>query len=484
MPVETQHSDYILNAPKWKKCRIIGSEGEDEVKDAGTMFLPRLGGQQDGLPINNDSDSSYQSFKERATFFPATARSVEGITGAVFRKDPIVSFPESKKSYLDSVGNEGEDLVSVSKRVLTNVMVVGRHGVLLDIPENAKANEEPFFAEYCAESILNWRTTKIGGKKTLTMVVLKESTRVPSIDDKFALVVQDKIRVLYLGNPQDDGKNTRIYYMELWVKIKKDSKEKYVLESTHTPNIRGKVLEYIPFVFFSDKGLSTDVSKSPIIDIVNINISHYKGSADLEHGLHYVALPVAWVAGFPVNTRLLIGSGVAWVSENPDAKAGYMEFTGKGLGAISDRLAHKEAQMAVLSARMLESPKKAAESADTHRIIKSGEESVIASMAGTISSGFTVLLSWAAEWMGLPIDDISVELNKDYTNIEMSPQMLTALMAALQGGNISKNTWIYNLQRGELLPDGRTIEEELDLIDAFPPMPNRSSDILDGVPPA
>lgn len=480
MPVDTKHPKYIVNASKWKKCRLIGEGSEDDVKDAGTDFLPMLGGAQEGV-ITIDDITAYNNYKNRGSLFPAAARSVEGISGAVFRKDPIVIFPESKKEYLDRIGNDGTDLFNVAKRLFKNVLIVGRHGMLLDLPKNAKANAEPFLVGYTAESIINWRTEKVNGKETLTMVVLKEESLIKDPADSYNSILEEKIRVLHLGNPDNDNKNVPVYYMDLWVKLKKDGKDIYVLEDTKIPTIRGKKLDYIPFVFFSATGLSPNVVQSPILGIVNINISHYMSTADLEHGLHKVALPVAWVAGFPIDTRLLIGASTAWVSEDPSAKAGYLEFTGKGLGAINDRLQQKESQMAMLGARMLETQKKAVESADTHRIRKGGEESITASLAGTVSKGLCMMLSWAVEWMGVPSGEVSVELNKDYTNIEMSPQMLIALMSALQSGNISKDTWIYNLQRGELLPDGRTVEEELDLIDENISMPSSNDSDLDEI---
>ena len=42
----------------------------------------------------------------------------------------------------------------------------------------------------------------------------------------------------------------------------------------------------------------------------------------------------------------------------------------------------------------------------------------------------------------------------------MSPEMLTALVRALQGGTVSSRTFFDNLQRGEIVEAGRTFEDE------------------------
>lgn len=477
MPVHTPHPTYAKAAEKWKRQRLI-VEGEDPVKEAGTVFLPMLEGQNK-MSFGTDSGNSYESYKLRASFFAATGRTVEGIEGAVFRKDPVIEFPESRKDFLDSVGKEGTPLYTFAKKVFNNNLTVGRHGVLLDIKEGASAVDAPYMVGYIAESILNWRTAKVDGKEQVVMVTLKENTLLPDPEDPFTMIEKKTIRALHLGKLNEElvgasNAEKLYYYVEIWEKVegkKAKSDEEYTLSKTIIPTIRGKKLNYIPFIFFGPKELSANIQKSPIADIVSINESHYRTSADLEHGRHFTALPTAWVAGFPIDTELLIGSTTAWVSEDPSANAGFLEFTGQGLGALEKALEHKEAQMAVLGARLLEEPKKSVESADTHMIRKGGEESVTASLSRTTSAGFTQLLLWSAEWMGVPTTDISCELNRDYSSVEMSPQMLMALMAALQSGHLSQDTWIYNLKRGEILPEGRTPEEELDLILEHPPVP-------------
>jgi len=55
-------------------------------------------------------------------------------------------------------------------------------------------------------------------------------------------------------------------------------------------------------------------------------------------------------------------------------------------------------------------------------------------------------------------------LNRDFVSGKMSAQDITALLQALQAGKISIDTFLYNLQRGEILPEMRTIEDEKLLI--------------------
>jgi len=477
MPVDSKHPEYKEHIDGWHRCRMLVA-GSDKVKQAAEFFLPRLGGQDSIM---------YAAYKDRATFYAAAARTVEGLNGVVFRKQPSIAFPESKLDLLEQVTSDGAPLLSSLQSTFSNLLTVGRHGCLLDF-ETFNGAIEPYIAAYTAESILNWRASReVDGKHKLTMVVLKEDTYEVDQDDPFKLNDVELIRTLQLLTRDElevitqsavdafaVASTQRVYTVIEWRKSNKSSaKEEWFISSVRQPIIRGKTLDYIPFVFFSPRELTPACAKSPIADICDLNVSHYRTSADLEHGRHFTALPTPWVAGFDSGLTLRIGSETAWVSEDPNAKAGYLEFTGQGLASLEKALDQKEAQMSVMGARLLETPKKAAEAADSHRQRRVGEDSIVASIAATVSDGYTRLLTWMAEWMAVSQEEISVELNTDYSNLPMDHNTLNALVAALQAGRISYDTFIYNLARGELLPEGRTAEEELNLIELESPQPAR-----------
>src|SRR4029079_17254264 len=92
----------------------------------------------------------------------------------------------------------------------------------------------------------------------------------------------------------------------------------------------------------------------PLADIITANLDHYRLDADFKHGLHFAALPTAWVSGFDKATPLRIGSSAAWVSDIPGATAGFLEFSGAGLAYIEKAMEKVERRMALLDARMLE----------------------------------------------------------------------------------------------------------------------------------
>ena len=98
-------------------------------------------------------------------------------------------------------------------------------------------------------------------------------------------------------------------------------KVKWVLFEARVPLRLGKALPLIPFVFQCPKHSLPDVDRMPLNDLMVLNLDHYRLDADFKHGLHYTALPTAWVSGFDKSATLRIGSSTAWVSETPGAYA-------------------------------------------------------------------------------------------------------------------------------------------------------------------
>ena len=65
-------------------------------------------------------------------------------------------------------------------------------------------------------------------------------------------------------------------------------------------------------------------------------------------------------------------------------------------------------------------------------------------------------------WM---IQRLAWQLNKDLVAAGMEPQMLTALVATWLQNGISYETFLYNLQKGEIMRPLVSVEEELALIE-------------------
>lgn len=267
------------------------------------------------------------------------------------------------------------------------------------------------------------------------------------------------------------------YSVELWQRRptgKRRGKDWQLVRSV-TPQRRGQPLEAIPFVFHGPTHSRAQVEKPPISDLVAANLDHYRLKVDFKHGMHFTALPTAWVSGFDKGAELRIGATTAWVTETPGASAGFLEFKGEGLGTFEKALDRSERLMTVLGSRLLETQKRVSESAEALALRQAGESSIIGCLAVAVTASLNDVLRWVYWWHSteaLPEDvspeHLRYELNTDFEAAPLGANELTALVAAWQQGAISRDTLLHNLRAGELLPPVRTNEQEVELIGKEP----------------
>jgi hypothetical protein len=371
------------------------------------------------------------------------------------------------------VSMSGLSLHQFAEMVAEEVIKIGRCGVLVDHPPMTEAmtlaqaqslGMRPYMRMYDAESIINWRTDRIAGAETLTLVVLEEEREVKK--DEFEVKCEKIWRVLDLTNG--------IYRQRLF---EKNDRGEFVAYAEVFPQSQGKPIARIPFEFFGVRDNSACVDKPPLLDLVDVNLSHYRTTADYEHGLHFTGLPTPVVTGFysdEQSAQMRIGSGTAWLLPDPAAKAFYLEFSGQGLSELREALRAKEAMMATLGARILAPEKRQVETAQTAAIHRAGENSVLASIAQSISIGLTHCLEWMANWAGYD-PEVSVRLNKDYLPNSMTYQDVQALVQSWQAGAISHETLFDNLVKGEIIREDVSFDDEkerIELVTAGLPAPS------------
>lgn len=478
MPVNTTHPEYDANLCAWSRARDVIA-GEDAVKSAGERYLPRLESQ---------TDEEYDAYRARASFYNATARTADAFLGLVFRRPPFVKLPDKfcaigkgLAEFCNDADMLGTPLASYAKNVVKEVVVVGRAGTLVDW--EGENENRVYVSLYAVENILNWRVERINGRNVLTLVVLYEPTggkvEPAQGEEDFGSKTREQIRVLKLVAGEMNSENKRMSYscqVDLWQREEKKSKREqreWKLVETRIPLRLGKPLPLVPFVFHSPRHFMPDVEKLPLADVIGVNLDHYRLDADYKHGMHFTALPTAWVSGFDKSSTLRIGSSTAWVTETPGATAGFLEYTGQGLTTFERAMDRDEGLMAVLGARLLESQKKVGETAQAIELRQSGENSILGNIANSVSASLTQMLRWAYWWNSTEAspDDVTneqiiMELNTDFSTKGMSAQELTAVVSAWQNGALSRDSMLQLFRRGEILPEGRTNEDETNLIQA------------------
>lgn len=436
MPITDPHPEHLAASSLWARMRDCAA-GEDAVKARRQEYLPRPGGQ---------SERAYRAYLARAVWYGATERTLNGLAGAIFRHPPVVEAPDALARQLDTIAADGGPFEVLAQSVTREALLTGRAGLLAD--RAADANGNPYLALYPSESILNWESALLHGRQRLTRLVLRED--------------MERCRELLLDT-------TGQYRVRLW-RRKSRQAGTYEIAQEHRPTRAGQPLDFIPFTFVGARGLSPAVEKPPLADLAGMNLAHYRNSADYEQSLFLTGQPTPWIAGrLEARERpTSIGSGTIW--HLPEGcSVGMLEFTGAGLAALRQAMLDKEARMVQLGARLLEAPKRTAETAEAVRLRGEAEASSLSILAGTVGRGLTRALRHIAWWQGLEPEAVTVRLNRDFVEARLTAPDILALVESWQKGAISRRTLYDNLRDGEVLPPDRDFDEEQRLIETDQP---------------
>jgi len=417
-------------------------DGERRVKEKGDRYTPKLEG-------HIDKPTLYAQYKAFGILYNVLHRTRQGLKGAIVRKPLDIDFPEGKKELLDDIMITGASFNDLSREVCDDVIGYGRCGALVDIYEDTQL---PYVAFYKTMSILDWPKSK----KDKQEITLQEMIEETNSDDE--LVEIEQRRKLEL-----DGAGR--YCVSVYRKAS-DTDDTWVLhEGPIYPKYKGKTLDYIPFVFFGSSNNTPEPSRPPLLDLLSLSKGHWKLTVAYQYALNLTGLPTPCFAGFEFEEGAVtpLGSGASYHTADAQAKSWFLQTGGSGLAEMEHGLDRIEKQMAVVGARLLEEQKSGVEAAETIKVRSSGDSATLADIAGNIENGLTKVLKYVGALVGIT-EKVRCGVNKDFVSARLSPQDITALLAAVQSGNMSVETFLWNLQQGETLQPGRSIEEEQEAI--------------------
>ena len=470
--VTTKHPMLVAVLDQIRRSRDCFS-GTDAIKQTAPIYSNVVfSTDEEYLPkLNGQDKKQYESYKKRAVFYGAMSRTVTALVGAIDRKPPEVQGADALKEFMKDVTGTGVSLDEFLKDIEEEVMISGR--VVVCVDRKNSSDNRPYLIWYKSEDCINWFSENYTDfDQRLSGMVFRESYFEQDEDNKYKQVQRDQYREFVLDKGAVTVNLWRPEYKKKGAPIVNITAEEgnpmYVIKETYTLTNRGNPLGFIPCVPIVSDGSPFEVPKPPLLDLVDVNLAHYRNSADYEHGMHWTALPTPVLTGLNgKDNSISIGSGSAIILPDPQSSAMFLEFSGAGLGVIKTAMDHKEDMMSALGARMLASRMDQSTSAEVARINYSGETASLCNVARSMSRGMARMLRMVALWENFKgAEKIQVYLNEDYIDSKLAGTDVTALMGAYQGGVMSLDSLIWNIAQGERLPLGRTVEDEIALIEA------------------
>lgn len=414
-----------------------------------------------------DSDT-VTSIREGAYFLPMVARTVETFGGLVFLKSPTRTFPEGLEAFTDDVTQTGQEIDRFAEASMDGVLLTGAVAVLVDFPQAPeglsradaeKRGHRPVLKLYDAGSILEAQVTKVDGTPPrLTRVRLLEEYEVAGADE-FTVEFKPQVRVL-------DFDESGAYRQRVF----RNEASGWVSGDPIYPRMGGAALTQIPIFFSNTRDNEPRPEKPPMLDIADINIAHLNNSAQYEWALAWLGAPILFGAGIALGDgeTIQMGSSAAIVSPTAEAKLEIVQADAAKFSGLKTAMDDKRRDAAALGARMLSETPRAAIAAETARIERAGETSVVGAIANSVSQCLTNALRFLAKWAGLPETvrskngperPILYWLNTDLLPTRMAPQELTALLDAWERGALSKQELFARFQEAEVVDPAKSFED-------------------------
>jgi hypothetical protein len=460
---------YSERYPQWRRVRDA-LEGEEVIKDRGSEYLPKPEGQ---------NLKQYKAYRTRASFYAVTERTLRGLVGLIFRIEPTVISP-GLEPFLVSATPHGFPVVSVIRNAVKEILSLGRYGVLVDFPEGPSATALPYLSEYTAENIFRWEENMVGGRRFLSRVVVHDDEHftgatevrrvrellLDPVDGFYKVRLWEKME-LHGGGP---GRGTGSRAEELDEPIEGGG---FVMIEERVPLVRQRPLTRIPFHFINTYDLNPEPCKPPMLDLTNMNLAHYRNSADYEHAMFHATQPARWAAGRAgsIEPPTTVGPNTFWIFPE-GTTVGILEYSGRGIEDLRQAMQDKEQRMAALGARLIQDPDRGNVTAETTRLRTRGETSILLATVQTVEEAFLPILQDVGRWLGLSdsaLEEIDISLNRDFIETRLGSQDVMALVGAWQAGAISRDSLHNILQRGEIIDAKRSVEEETELIESAPP---------------
>lgn len=418
----------------WQRLRD-NYNGERAVKNMGTAYLPMLTGQ---------TQVEYDAYLARAYLHNMLRRTLLSVVGLVTRKNARVS-PPVVADKIDNmvVDNRGNTLMTFVAKVVSEATLMGRVLVLVDYED-----DQPLLLMYRTEDI--WRVER-NRKGVITRVELHEEVVRPLMNEHYA-------RVLTLN---DDG----AYTHQVW--DLGNGQTTGTLVSETQPKQKGRTLDHIPvYLFEMDREGESNSLLEPLSDL---NMAHYRQVADYKHLLHFCCIPTLLLTGVPdivdsngttTAPSVKVGAENAIILSDPSA-------SGKWLNAGSEAANPVRLELQDLEGRMSDVAVSVAVSAVSRETATSASSRSAANTASVVAlirevnRVMTGALQEFVNWEWGDTDDVGFSAPVEFTTNPLEPQLILALLAALNEGKISIETFLDNLARGELLGDD-SVDEELE----------------------
>jgi hypothetical protein len=439
MALPDKHPEYIERLGEYVQMADTYA-GERAVKSKRLDYLPASEGMvQDGMTTPSAPGwRDYEAYLLRAVFHDVVREAVKAMVGIIHERPAEIQVPKRLEGMIKRATISGEDIHMLHRRITVAQFVYGRCGLLGDVPTGQDVDKVmPYISFYDPIRIINWDAGKLDeGKNELALVVIDEGGY---RREGFNWKTERKYRVLARGLPEnlDDSWDRPDGDAPFGVCVKVNETTMPIGSDFVYPEIGGKTLNKIPFVFIGANDLVPEPEIPPLLGLSNLALAIYRGEADYRQTLYAQGQQTLVVIGGAVDeaapTQLRTGNkGVIDLKIGGDAK--YIGVSATGLSEMRQALKTDLDRAAAEGVQFLDSQSEPGESGEALRIRVAAKTTTVGSVARAGASGLEQMLKMMAEWVGENPDDVKVKANTDFADQTVAGAALLAFMQAKQLG--------------------------------------------------
>lgn len=414
--------------------------GTRVIRDKGVEYLPQEPAEK---------NENYEVRLARAVFWNAFRRTVQGLVGMVFRKNPQVAEDVAPViiDHLENIDLQGTHFDVFSKQVFTDQVKDGHTFVLIDMPppleDGATRADEvdrrPYWVQYKKNQIINWRTEQREGAIILTQVTLRECVSEPDGEYGESEVVQ--YRVLRPGS---------------WTVYREDESGNF---NEYASGLTS--LDFIPLVEFNGSRVGYFQSSPRLLAVGYENLRLYRLQSDLDHIMHICNVPLLKIVGRSNAKDPLMISPNAAIDVPVGGDVGYVEHAGAAIGAAQEEIEKSKGNMAALGLAMLVKKSRVQQTATQSVLDYDAESSELASEARALEDGLEQCVVFHSRYLQIDPpkprnrqkqEGGSITVNKDFSSIIFDSTLVTAFSNMVTSNQIRLETLWDLLERGDMLP--------------------------------
>jgi len=303
------------------------------------------------------------------------------------------------------------------------------------------------------EQIINWRTIRDGSQTKLSLVVIAESDETPAADGYTVDTVNVLRELALVGG---------VYTERMHRKID----GRWVAGEAYSPtDATGSTWDTIPFTFVGAINNDTNADMPPSLGLVNINVGHYRNSADFEDSVYFCGQAQPWMSGVTVDhLKALKDAGVYVGGRNllavPDG--GKFAFAQAGENpAVRQAMLDKLDMMIALGARLM-TPGSATKTATQAASDVEAQTSIISLVASNVSEAYTQAIVWCCLFVGADSSAVEYTISSDFADISTDPQVLQQMVAGFLQGAVPLADYVTYMKRRGLFDDEKPIDDYAD----------------------